>query len=389
MRVCFFGAYDPSYPRHAVIREGLRANGVEVEECRVLRKFKFWIRYPLLTVNAIKIWGKREPINSSEKRGANFESSGSRRTPGFLIVPEFCQKDVPLAKVLSICGSKKLIFDPLASRFETKVLDWRRKPPHSLAAWWNFRIDLWSLRLADLVLADTRAHKDYYCQEFGLDPKQVEVLPLGYDEDLFKPFHENSSRSAESSASLPFTILFYGSFLPLHGVETIIEAARILKDRDSSVRFRMIGSGQTFPGAKAAALAYGLSNVEFQGWLPAERLPLEIGPAQICLGIFGRTRKAGRVVPHKIFQAMGMRKTVVTARTAAGEEFFSHRENIYFCDDPLPESLARAVLELKKDEELRERIAQNGFQLVRREYSSRAIGARLLDILKKRFPCVG
>ena len=34
MRVCFFGLYDPEYPRNAVLRRGLQAAGVDVVDCR-------------------------------------------------------------------------------------------------------------------------------------------------------------------------------------------------------------------------------------------------------------------------------------------------------------------------------------------------------------------
>jgi glycosyltransferase involved in cell wall biosynthesis len=359
MMFTFFGAYDPAYQRNAVIRKGLRLCGADVNECRVAQKLKFWVRYPLLLLK----W---------------------RGSPDFIFVPEFCQKDVPLAKFLGLLTAKKVIFDPLAARHETKILDWRRKPAHSLSAWWNFRIDRAALKFADVILADTATHKAYYCAKYNLNPEKVEVLPLGYDDELFEPAeddHPASPRQADSG----YEVLFYGSFLPLHGVDVMVEAARIVAGRDPSVRFTFIGSGQTLPKVRAAASACGLKNVEFIGWLPVRKLREFIGGADVCLGIFGRTEKGGRVVPHKIFQSMGMRRAVITARTPAAEEFFRHRETIYFCDNPLAESLADAILELKKDSTLRNEIAFNGFNFVRENYSAKAIGGRLLKIINHRF----
>jgi len=309
MRFVFFGAYDPDYPRSAVFRRGLRLAGAEVRECRAGAKFKAWMRYPLLLLS----WAR-----------VAVATGVVRCRPSYIFVPEFCQKDVPLAKFLACLGSKKVIFDPLASRYETKIVDWKRKPADSPSAWWNFEIDLMAFKLADLVLADTAAHKDYYCQKYGVKPEKIEVVPLGYDDELFRPsgfrrdvqsFSSVDLRPAAPGPAAEFKVVFYGSFVPLHGADVIIEAARILADEDSSIRFLMIGSGQTL--AKVRAAASGLQNIHFAGWLYPMDLPTAIEEADICLGIFGRTEKARRVVPHKIFQSMGMGKAVITARTPA------------------------------------------------------------------------
>ncbi|MCX6577484.1 MAG: glycosyltransferase [Candidatus Aminicenantes bacterium] len=379
MRFVFFGAYNPAYPRNAVLRRGLKLGGAEVGECRAPAKFKAWARYPLLLFS----WGRI--------RDGHGMVPG--RFPGFIFVPEFCQKDVPLAKLLSLLTSKRLIFDPLASRYETKIMDWKRKPADSPSAWWNLKIDGLAFRLADLILADTAAHKEYYCRKYGVKPGKVEVLPLGYDDELFKAGNVPGGLSGLSAKHPPmvpgtvageFRVLFFGSFLPLHGADIIIEAANIVAGQDPSVRFRLVGSGQTLPEIKAAAS--GLQNVDFSGWLPQDELPRAIEAADICLGIFGRTEKAQRVVPHKIFQSMGMRKPVISARTPAVEEFFHHREHMILCDEPLPRTLAAGILELKKNPDLRRRIAANGYQRVKENHSPLAVAVRLIEILRTRFP---
>jgi len=365
MDVCFFGGYDARYPRNAVIRRGLEANRVSVSECRVNPGGRFWVRYPLL----FSRW-----VSLAKKPGV---------PPSFLFVPEFCQKDVPLARFLTLLSSKRLIFDPLASRFETKILDWRRNPEGSLAAWWNRVIDLWALKLSGLVLADTQAHKDYYCRRFGLDAQKIEVLPVGFDDHIFSRSLVKI-RPVSKTENLPLTVVFFGSFLPLHGVDVIIQAAQRVWQEDRTIRFRFIGRGQTFPQAKRLAADLALENVGFENWVSQRALARKIAEeADISLGIFGRTEKAGRVVPHKIFQALALRKPVVTSRTPAVEEFFSHRKNIFLCEKAEPEFLARAILELKKEESLREEIAEKGYELAWEKFHPRALGSSLKEMLER------
>ena len=357
MRVCFFGAYNPSYPRHTIIKNGLERNKVRISECWLPPKYKFWVRYPLFL----------------------FQCLISRKRYDCLFVPEFCQKDVPIAKFLSLITSARLIFDPLASRYETKIIDWRRNPEKSWQARWNHFIDRWAFRLSDLVLADTEAHRDYYSQKFGFSLQKIIVLPVGFDDSLFRPVESETRRDS-------FTVLFFGSFLPLHGADEIVRAAKIVFSQDPSIRFKLIGSGQTLPQVKALASELECRNISFDGWMPQEKLPQVIASADISLGIFGQTEKAGRVVPHKVFRALAMKRAVVTARTPASEEFFSHCKNIFFCSDPFPESLSQAILELRRNKALREKIAEEGYKLVWEKYSPDKLGLSLKKVLKEYFP---
>ncbi len=82
---------------------------------------------------------------------------------------------------------------------------------------------------------------------------------------------------------------------------------------------------------------------------------------------------------------MAMKKPVITLHTPAVKEIFTHRENIYLCSEPDPSELARAILELKRDSGLKERIAQKGYLLVSQDFSPVAIGRLLARILERHF----
>jgi glycosyltransferase involved in cell wall biosynthesis len=365
MDVTFFGGYDPAYPRNAVLRRGLELNGVRVSECQVRPGRRFWLRYPAL----LRRW-LRLPKSAS-------------LSPEILFVPEFAQKDVPLARFLSGMTSRCVVFDPLASRYETKILDWRRKPEGSPSAGWNRRIDRWAFRSSDFLIADTQSHKDYYCREYRVDPQKIAVLPVGFDDRIFSK-GLSDVRTAHQTAGAPFTVLFFGSFLPLHGVDDVIEAARLVSEADRTVRFRLIGSGQTLAAVQARVAELALANVDFEGWLSPVALAERVAQtADLCLGIFGRTEKSERVVPHKVFQAMALGKPVISARTPAMQEFFFDRENIALCPKEDPGRLAETILEMKRDPGLRERVAQKGHELVWEKYHPAALGAVLKGILEK------
>ena len=78
MKVGFFGAYDPAYPRNRILREGLVRAGHPVIEVRV-RETRAFRRYPALATEFAK-------------HGVPAD---------VLFVPEFRHKDVPLARALA------------------------------------------------------------------------------------------------------------------------------------------------------------------------------------------------------------------------------------------------------------------------------------------------
>ena len=90
-----------------------------------------------------------------------------------------------------------------------------------------------------------------------------------------------------------------------------------------------------------------------------------------------------RVVPNKVFQCLSLKKPVITGRTPAILEFFVDRENIFLCEVAESDSLARAIMVLKDNEELRRKIAENGYRVIQENFTSELIGRQVKEILSK------
>jgi glycosyltransferase involved in cell wall biosynthesis len=102
----------------------------------------------------------------------------------------------------------------------------------------------------------------------------------------------------------------------------------------------------------------------------------------ICLGIFGNTAKAARVIPNKIYEAAALGKAIITADTPAIRELFTDRQDILLCKRSDPADLAEKIMLLKNDTALRRKIADGALRLFRERCTPAAIGRGLIAELE-------
>jgi glycosyltransferase involved in cell wall biosynthesis len=106
-----------------------------------------------------------------------------------------------------------------------------------------------------------------------------------------------------------------------------------------------------------------------------------VAAADICLGIFGTTRKTQMVIPNKVYQAATVGRAVISADTPAAREVFTHGETAWLCPAGNPQALADAIRRLAGDVALRTRLGAQAARLMREQFSLAARGGRLAAIL--------
>jgi glycosyltransferase involved in cell wall biosynthesis len=347
VRICFFGTYDPDYSRTRVLLSGLRQNGVDVVECRIGRR------------GTSRLGAYRELMR-------RFRAIPDRRFD-LLCVAFPGHTAVWLARTLA--WRTPLAFDALLSLYDSNVGDRKLYSRVSLRALRDWLLDFANVHLADLVCVDTRLHAAYFTRCFLARERSILVVPVGADDALFHP--GTSVRPARDRG----IVHFHGTYIPLHGIPHILEAARLL--RHEPLTFRLLGDGQEYARVRATAREHALSNVEFVGRVPPSELPRFIDDSDICLGIFGDSAKARRVIPNKVYECLAMGKPVVTARTPAVLERFSE-ESLELCEPANGRSLAAHVKALWGNRPRREALGAAGLRVFRERLTPARIAADFL-----------
>jgi glycosyltransferase involved in cell wall biosynthesis len=351
-RVCFFGAYDPAYPRNRILRLGLERAGVEVREARVPER-RAWLRYPALA--------------AAFTRGVDHA--------GVLMVPEFRHKDMPLARALA--GKRTLVFDPLVSRHDTLVDDWRLHAPGSLQARWNRWIDRWSLSLADLVLCDTWTHGALY-ESLGVPRERLARVLVGAEDEFFAigpPGH-----------APPVRVMYLGGFLPLHGIPFVLEALRMLERRSAELppyHVVFAGKGIQFDEAVRFKNESRLERLEFTGAIPYADAARVVASSHIVLGAFGAGEKAGRVIPHKVYQGLAAGRAVLTGDGPGLREVFEPGVHLAAARRGDPGAIADALAGLITGASRRLALGEAGRARAREVATPERVGESLRDALAR------
>lgn len=348
MKVCYFGIYNPKYSRNVELIKGLKENGIEVIECRVdaNEKNKHW-----------KLFKKHGEIKKYDLTIVGYPGHSL-----MLLVKFICKKPI--------------IFDAFLSVYDSMIFDRKIYSQYSLKALKYWFLDWMSCRLADKILLDTDEHIKYFMKTFGIKKEKFQKIFLSCNNALFYP--RNYPRK-DNKNSEQFLVHFHGKYIPLHGVEYIIEAAKLLETEN--IEFNLIGRGQTYREMMALSKKLITKNVNFIGFLPQEELIKFIAGADVCLGIFGKTPKAERVIPNKSYEIIAMKKPLITADTPAIRELFKNEENCLLSNVADSADLAQKILLLKNNSELRNRIAENGYKLYKEKLTPKILVQQLIKDL--------
>lgn len=249
---------------------------------------------------------------------------------------------------------ERLINDFFISDYDTWVNDRQKGSSWHPAAWYKWLLDWLNFRFSRYLLADTQSHFEHWQRLFGRFRGRHLVFPVLADPRLYQP-------AAQPIINSVPIILFYGYFIPLHGVDVILRALALCERQGLSFQARLIGDGQTLGQMLALAKSLQLKQVWFSGKLiPEQELVHEIQQADLLLGIFGSSDKARSVVPNKLYQALACAKPIITQDSPAIHEFFCAEQLCLV--QPTPEDLAGAISDLLGDVQARQELAEKGHE---------------------------
>lgn len=370
-RVCYFGTYRAEYSRNQIMIEGLRRAGADVILChetlsqsteeRVELTKGGW-KHPRFWWRVIKVYLRLL---------CHYLHIGEYDV---MVVGYPGQFDVFLARLLSRFRGKPLVWDVFMS---TYLVALERKLDQASPFTVNMlrRIEKLALRQPDRLIQDTAPYVDWLTTTYDIPADNFRLVPTGADDRIFFP------KEAEEIDPYIFRVLYYGTYIPNHGVSIIVEAAHLLAD-DPSIKFEFVGQGPDQARAVQMAKELQLSNITFVNWLKKSTLTQRIAAANLCLGVFGDTPQSLMTVQNKVYECLAMRKAVLTGSSVATQDAFENGVHLAMCERT-PEALAASIRELRNDPTHCQQMAEAGWQLFHRRYDLQHIGETFAAVLQE------
>lgn len=230
-----------------------------------------------------------------------------------VLVPYMGHLDVMILWPFAKLRGAPIVWDAFLSLHDTVVSDRQMVGRRNPLAWLVYGWEWLACRAASRVVLDTDAHAALFQELYGISAERTASVFVGAENEQFT-LPPATSRGPDQ----PLQVLFYGQFIPLHGVETIVEAAALA--RDLPIAWHLVGEGQDAAKIRARLAIEALPKLRWTQWVAYEDLTKEIANADICLGIFGTSGKAARVIPNKVFQVLAAGKPLITRDSPAIRE---------------------------------------------------------------------
>lgn len=156
-------------------------------------------------------------------------------------------------------------------------------------------------RQMDKILITSRMFTRYLEDEFGIKKERIEYLPQ-YAEGIFEqiPVREEDG---------VFNFMFAGNIGAVQSVETIIKAAKLL--RDEPVKFHIVGGGTDLD--RLQQMSSELENVVFYGRRPLEEMPQFYAKADAMLVTLAKDPVLSLTLPGKVQSYMAVGKPIIGA----------------------------------------------------------------------------
>lgn len=172
---------------------------------------------------------------------------------------------------------------------------------------WFERVEHFLYRHARGIVSVTHSFRDVLARR-GIDASKIAVVTNGVDLGRFSPRPRDAELARELGLEGCFVLGYIGTHGMAHGLETLLDAAALLRQRPGGTRFRLLllGDGAEKKGLMARATAAGLDHVLFMDTVPKDQVPRYWSLLDASIIHLRSSDLFDTVIPSKLFESMGM-----------------------------------------------------------------------------------
>jgi len=346
-----------------------------------------WQRETLDGIDVVRLWTYITANEGFLKRTLDYVSF---MAAAILACPFLPRPDV-------IVGTSPQFFTPCAAL----VVSWlRRRPfvfelrdlwPDSIVAVGAMRetaairllrkLEYFLYRRASRIVSVTNSFKRVLVGN-GIDPEKIAVVPNGVDLDAYLPGPKPIELEAKLGVAGKFIAAYVGTVGMAHGIGTLLDAARRLRER-ADIAFVVVGTGAQQAELAETSRREGLDNVIFVGAVSKAEVRDYWRLCDVAVVLLRDTPLFRHVIPSKMFEAMGMERAIVLGVKGESEEILLASGAGITIPPEDATALADAVAKLADERQRCETLGRRGRVFASEHFNRAKLAGMMLDELGK------
>lgn len=189
---------------------------------------------------------------------------------------------------------------------------------------------------------------------------KIELIYDWVDINYLKPYQKRNDFSIKFNLADTFNILYAGNIGYSQGLDIIIRAASLLKEKED-IRFVIVGDGAYKPVLAKLIEQSNLNNIVLIPYQKKEWLPLVLATGDIAL-VCLKKGVSFTSLPSKIYSILACGRPIIACLDKGSDSWnLIERARAGVCIPPEdPSGLVREIIEMKNNPGIREFLGKNG-----------------------------
>ena len=214
----------------------------------------------------------------------------------------------------------------------------------------------------------------------GIPRSSLHLIPNWADEASFLPTLATEDTRHSLGPLRRFSVMYAGNFGGMQGLETVIEAANLLRDRDD-IGFVLVGGGVQEQRLRNDVRRNGLTNVTFVESQPFERMSQVLSLGDVQLVTLKDVPILRSTIPSKLQANLAAGRPVIGAVAGDPAEVIRESGAGRAVPPEDPQALARAIVAMASLDEASRRGMGEAGRRYYQEHFSQAVVGDLLDAM--------
>jgi len=253
----------------------------------------------------------------------------------------------------------------------SRVLDWLEK------------LELFLYRKVAAVVSVTQSFRQNLIER-GIEGRKIHVITNGVDTSRFRPIARDTELEEKLGLEGKFVAGYIGTHGLAHGLDTLLEAATILKKDPGSrdIHILFLGDGAKKSALMDRARRENLNNVIFLDSVEKDEVTRYWSLLDVAIIHLKKNDLFKTVIPSKLFECMGMGIPVLHGVEGESADIVEKYQVGVTSEPENAEMLSAKLLKLQNDGELLKRLASNGAAAAR-IYDRAKLAGEMLALLEQ------